>query len=585
MSNALFPIRSLVVKLILSFSLIVIASSTITGTMIYRSNQTLFREEITSQFFKTNEQTLQRISQSIRDVERITQSIVFQPTVVSILTSSSINNDKIDDLQQMYEVVSQAKLDAPNIRAMFIYNLKGDSYYNANYGAISMLEPSARKLIEEELEGTNGALTWFRLKLASTADPDGYRTMIIAARQMKSMWQETYGTLVLVLDEGFFSEITAELEGESGKVYLLDRKDRVLFTRQHPEADSAGIPLQYSGEEAAIQRTPQGNYLFAKRMAAPGNFKLVSGLSLQEMDKRNTDILKMIALSGLFSILLTSLLLAIASSRLLRPLKELVTSMRKVRSGQMNTRIVVRTKDELAFLGDSFNNMIDHIHTLINEVLLKQLREREAELRTLQAQLNPHFLYNIFNEIYWKLYLQNVKDTANIIKSLSNILQYSLKPIERASTLKEELEQIKSYITIQMELFHPELELSIQVEDHLWDNEIQRLILQPTIENVFVHAFAGKTKQDKKRLLIHAYQKEDTFRIDVADNGKGIEPEMLSKLRTIEHDNPGKHLGVQNMKRRIHLVHGSPFGLQITSQLNGGTTVSYILPSKKEGRQ
>lgn len=580
MSNSPFQTRSLVVKLVLSFSLIVIVTSTITGLIVYRSNQNLFREEIKSQFFKTNELALKRISQSIREVERITQSIVFQPTVVSILTSSA--NDKIQQLQLMYDVVSQAKLDAPNIRAMFIYNLQGESYYNANYGAIAMLEPSVRSFIDQELEETNGALTWFRLRLASTADPNGYRTMIVAARLMKSTWQETYGTLVLVLDEGFFSEATAELEGTNGKVYLLDLKDNLLFSRQEqPDAESDEIPLQHSGQESLVQSTDQGNYLFVKNISASGNFKLISGLSLREIDKRNADILKMIVLSGFSSILLTSILLTIASVRLLRPLKQLVSSMRKIRSGQMSTRIVVRTKDELAFLGESFNGMIDHIQKLINEVLLKQLREREAELQVIQAQLNPHFLYNILNEIYWKLYLQNVKDTADIIQSLSKILQYSLKPIALASTLKEEMEQLKSYITIQMELFHPDLELQIRIEDHLLSCEIQRLILQPAIENVFVHAFANKTRMDKKKLCIDAYLENDMLRVDVTDNGKGIAPEMLHTLQTIEHDNMSKHLGVRNAKRRILLVHGTPFGLRLASQVDVGTTVSYILPIGK----
>lgn len=574
------PTRSLIVKLIISFSLIVIATSTITGLIIYRSNQTLFQEEIKGQFFKTNEQTVQRINQSIHEVERITQSIVFQPTVVEVLMGTTESKDKIQGLQSLYEVVSQAKLDAPDIRAMFIYNLLGDSYYNANYGAVSMLDPETRRFIDQELEGTGGALTWFRMRLASTADPDGYRTMIIAARLMKSTWQETYGTLVLVLDEGLFSEVTAELEGENGKVYLLDYKDRLLFAGQGwSDTDIDEIPLQYGEEESVVQATGEGNYLFVQKKSTSGNFKLVSGLSLREMDKRNSDIFKAIALSGLVSILLTSVLLAIASSRLLRPLKELVFSMRRIRYGQMDTRVEVRTKDELAFLGETFNDMIDHIHTLINEVLLKQLREKEAELRTLQAQLNPHFLYNIFNEIYWKLYLQNVKDTANIIKSLSTILQYSLKPIEMSSTLQEEMEQIRNYIAIQMELFHPELELSIQVDEAVAACPIQRLILQPTIENVFVHAFARKTTLDQKKLSVHAYLEQDALRIDIADNGKGIDPATLQRLQATGHDNLNEHLGVQNVKRRIQLVHGDPYGLQFASRSDSGTMISYILPT------
>jgi Predicted signal transduction protein with a C-terminal ATPase domain len=586
-----FHTRSLVVKLILSLSLIVILTSSITGIIVYRSNQKMFREEIRSQFLQNNKQALQRINQNIHEVERISQSIVFHPTVVSILTNSLKNEDKVEQLQLMYEMVSQAKLDAPHIRAMFIYNLRGESYYNANYGAVSMLEKPTRSIINQELEDTNGALTWFRLKLASSADPSGYRYMIIAARQMKSTFQETYGTLVLVLDEGFFSEVIDDIGQDDGIVYLLDRKDRLLFSQRSQEDQAAAgsdspevIPLQHDQEERAsiVQSTAQGNYLFVKNTSDSGIFKLISGLGLNALDKRNADILKTIAISGLSSILLTGLLLTLTSTRLLRPLGNLVSGMRRLRSGQMNARVEVRSKDELAFLGESFNDMADNIQKLVDEVLLKQLREKEAELRAIQAQLNPHFLYNILNEIYWKLYLQNAKDTAGIIQSLSKILQYSLKPIEQPSTLREELEQLRSYINIQMSLFHPELELDIQADEQLLCMEMQRLLLQPAVENVFVHAFADKTKADKMLLRIHVYQEQDHLRVDVTDNGKGIEPEMLHKLAAGERDLHGNHLGIHNVTRRIQLVYGAPYGLRFDSRPDAGTTVSFILPISKE---
>ncbi|ACS98949.1 sensor histidine kinase [Paenibacillus sp. JDR-2] len=586
-----FHTRSLVVKLILSLSLIVILTSSITGIIVYRSNQNMFREEIRSQFLQNNKQALQRINQNIHEVERISQSIVFHPTVVKILTNSLNNEDKVEQLQLMYDMVSQAKLDAPHIRAMFIYNLRGDSYYNANYGAVSMLEKPTRSIINQELEGTNGALTWFRLKLASSADPSGYRYMIIAARQMKSTYQETYGTLVLVLDEGFFSEVIDDIGQDDGIVYLLDRKDRLLFSQRSQEVNADEeqdspevIPLQHDQEERAsiVQSTGQGNYLFVKNTSDSGIFKLISGLGLSALDKRNADILKTIALSGLFSILLAGLLLTLTSTRLLRPLGNLVSGMRRLRSGQMNARVEVRSKDELAFLGESFNDMADNIQKLVDEVLLKQLREKEAELRAIQAQLNPHFLYNILNEIYWKLYLQNAKDTAGIIQSLSKILQYSLKPIEQPSTLREELEQLQSYINIQMSLFHPDLELDIQTDEHLLCLEMQRLLLQPAVENVFVHAFADKTKADKKLLRIHVYQEQEHLRVDVTDNGKGIKPEMLLKLAAGDRDVHGNHLGIHNVERRIQLVYGAPYGLHFDSRPGDGTTVSFILPISKE---
>lgn len=252
-----------------------------------------------------------------------------------------------------------------------------------------------------------------------------------------------------------------------------------------------------------------------------------------------------------------------------------------IRLGQLKTRMEVRSADELAYLGESFNDMLDHIDQLINEVLIKQLREKEAELRALQAQLNPHFLYNIFNEIYWKLYKQNVRDTAAIIKSLSDILRYSLQSAERPTTLKEELKQIQSYIDIQMELFHPDLLLNMEVDDDTLQCEIQRLILQPVIENVFVHAFTGLGTEGQKmtpdRLDIYIYKQDDRLRIDISDNGVGLPQTVLGKLQA-EGGEHQDRLGIQLVKRRIELVYGSPYSLRFESEEGIGTTASYYLP-------
>ncbi len=587
---------SLFRKIMISFCLIMLCSSIVAGLFIYRSNQSLFEEEVTSQFNKTNELMMQILTQKVKEIERITQLIVFQPSVVSILTRSGKTdrersnlveegeNTEEDplyiELAKMYDSVSQFKLDVPYIRSMFIYNLENINYYNANESAIVMLEPSIKEYIDQKLEGTNGALIWMRLNLASRADASGSRTMIVAARQMKSTWQETYGTLILVLDEAFFGDMVQDLKETATRMYLLNREGSLLFA-DSKEGYEAKIPLMDEQEDKARMRVDEDNYLFVKNESGAGQMTLVSGLSLKEIERKNEEIFRIIVLSGMISMALTVALLALANVRLLRPLRELVFSMRKIRLGQLKTRIEVRSTDELAYLGESFNDMLDHIDQLINEVFIKQLREKEAELRALQAQLNPHFLYNIFNEIYWKLYKQNVRDTAGIIKSLSDILRYSLQSAERPTTLKEELKQIQSYIDIQMELFHPDLLLNMEVDDDTLQCEIQRLILQPVIENVFVHAFTGLGTEGHKmspdRLDIYIFKQDDRLRIDISDNGVGLPQTVLSKLQA-EGGEHQDRLGIQLVKRRIELVYGSPYSLRFESEEGTGTTASYYLP-------
>ncbi len=257
------------------------------------------------------------------------------------------------------------------------------------------------------------------------------------------------------------------------------------------------------------------------------NFKLVSGTSLTEIQSRSRDLFKMIVYSGLISILLASVLIVLSTGNLLRPLKDLLLGLRKVRSGDFDTRIEIRTHDELAYMGESFNAMAEQVGRLIKEVYMTQLSEKEAELKALQAQLNPHFLHNMFNEIYWKLYLQDETETAALIAAISEMLKYSLMPVRTLTTVKEEFQQIRNYLKIQKELFETDLETIIQVDDDVMDVQVMRSLLQPLVENVFMHAFRNIVSH--KVLLIKASSRDGFLEIEVTDNGCGMDERRFRK--------------------------------------------------------
>jgi two-component system sensor histidine kinase YesM len=323
-------------------------------------------------------------------------------------------------------------------------------------------------------------------------------------------------------------------------------------------------------------------YLFVQSNSKAFKFSLVSGTSLVAVRSKNETILQVILYTGVISVIVISLLIMLASKKLLRPLEDLVNGLQKVRSGNFDTRIKIRSRDELAYIGESFNEMTEKVERLINEVYLTQLSEKKTELKALQAQLNPHFLHNILNEIYWKLYLQNDKDTASLVTAVSEMLKYSLMPIDIPSTFRDEIGQVRNYVKIQTELFETELETVFEVEEEAQESEILRSLLQPLVENVFVHAFRNRLSH--KKLIIKAIRNDDLLEIEIADNGCGIHEERLSKIVGADgmsplHRNDGRDsLGVNSVIRRIKLMYGAPYRLEINSVLHGGTKMRLILP-------
>lgn len=577
--------RSFRVKLILNLSVIILLAFGVTGYLTYQYNMRLFEEEISKQFSSTNQEALAKMDLKVQEIMRISQTVVFNPQIEKMI--SQINSNEGSDAFSVYydkkqieDQIFQIKTDAPYITGMYLYDLDGNStYFKYTTSAINTLDQDVFRVIRSKLDDTYGDLIWMNMALPSSIEPSGLRKTIITSRLMKNSNLNTYGVLVITIDESFFSSALKELTKEgTGDVHLFNPNKELLYSNSPQDSEARLQQLRSLNETEVIH-----NDMFVQGESKTTSFKLVSGTSLTEIQKKNRDIFQRIVYSGLISILLTSGLIVLSTGNLLRPLKDLLQGLRKVRSGDFEARIQIRTKDELAYIAESFNNMAEHVERLIKEVYMTQLSERDAELKALQAQLNPHFLHNMFNEIYWKLYLQNEKETASLIAAISEMLKYSLMPVKTLTTVREDLQQIRNYVKLQAELFEADLETIIQADEQILECEIMRFLIQPLVENVFVHGFRNKVSH--KILLIKARSLGGFLEIEVTDNGCGMEDSVISLLlrregTSLPQRSDGREsLGVRSVVRRIELIHGPPYRLEIVSELGSGTTMRLILPN------
>ncbi|WP_261303708.1 sensor histidine kinase [Paenibacillus andongensis] len=576
--------RSFRVKLILSLSVIILLTFGVTGYLTYRYNLSLFEEEISKQFSSTNEEALAKMDLKVQEVVRISQTVVFNPEIEKVITriNSSEDSDPFNlyyNKKQIEEQIFQIKSDAPYITGMYLYDLKGNpSYFSYTTSAINIPSESVFSTIRSKINDTYGDLVWINMPLSSSVEPSGFRNTIIVARWMKNSALNTYGVLVMAFDESFFSGSLKELtKNGEGEVYLFNKNNELLFSNSPKSSVDKQERLKNLNQTQVMD-----HHLFVQGQSKVTSFKLVSGTSLTAIQSKNRDLFQKIVYSGLISILLTSVLIVLSTGNLLRPLKDLLQGLRKVRSGDFDTRIEIRTKDELAYIGESFNAMAEQVGRLIKEVYLTQLSEKEAELKALQAQLNPHFLHNMFNEIYWKLYLQDEIETAALIAAISEMLKYSLMPVRTLTTVREEFQQIRNYLKVQKELFETDLETIIQADDDVLNGQVMRSLLQPLVENVFMHAFRNKVSH--KVLLIKASSRDGFLEIEVTDNGCGMDEVAISQIlgfdgSSLPQRSDGREsLGVRSVVRRIELVYGTPYRLEINSVIESGTTMRLVLP-------
>lgn len=570
-------------KLLIGISAIIFFTVNLTGLISYQTHLRLFEEEVTGQYIKASEQAMMQLELRIQEMYRVSNYIVFNRTIERIITKLSTARQELSfaeryfEQEQIAEQLRQVKFDAPQLLSLYLYDLTGRNYY------YSLLKETVEPLsqadfhdVHSTVASSNGDLVWMQRSIPSQIEKSGYRDVIIASRWMKANHGENYGLLVMVIDEEFLTRSFREIgSGDDGRVYLYDQQAKLLYT-DGPEEDSEGIKRLLTGTNNSKIKEGDTTYFYTSVYSKEILFTLISRVSLSYIFRESQLILNISLWLGLLSIGLSGLLITLLSGRLLSPLMELVRAMRTMREGNFDIRIRSRTHDELGFLGESFNSMASSVQDMIQKVYVSQISEREAELKALQAQLNPHFLYNTLNGLYWKLYLQNDLDSANLVFSLSKLLKYSLERIKKRTTLREELEQVENYLRIQAAFLENSFDARIHADEDVYDCEIQRLLLQPLVENAFVHAFKDRTSS--KVLEIRAYRIDDFLKIEIEDNGCGMSKEQVEGICAPDFTGERDSLGVQSVLRRINLVYGPPYRLEMTSSADQGTTVHLYLP-------
>lgn len=256
--------------------------------------------------------------------------------------------------------------------------------------------------------------------------------------------------------------------------------------------------------------------------------------------------------------------------------------MEEIRQGSLEVRMSISTKDEIGIVADTFNRMMDQIAKLMVEIKEKEKLKKEAEQKFLDAQIEPHFLYNSINSIQYVAHMRGESEIETVSTALSELFRSVLSNKKDFITLWEEKEYIDNYILIERFKYTKNFELIWDVEEELWGYQIPKLLLQPIVENALIHGIA-----DKEGGIINAkvYSDTDTVIIKIMDNGKGIARKKLQELQENINKNQGarfRRVGIANVFERIKLIFGEEYGGNIYSYQNAFTCVELKLPLNVE---
>ncbi|MGN9166189.1 sensor histidine kinase [Tissierellaceae bacterium HCP3S3_D8] len=296
------------------------------------------------------------------------------------------------------------------------------------------------------------------------------------------------------------------------------------------------------------------------------------------MTNEAIDLMELIGLLGLgIALSFSGFVSFLLSKGLTRPINELKQAIERVEKGHLDTRIATSRKDEFGELSDSFDRMNENLQRYTQQLVERQREISEIRIRLLQAQLNPHFLYNSLDTIKWLAKMNEVSGVADITNDLAQILRCSISN-DQFITVREELDVVESYIEIQKIRFSDRFKHSFSVPEDLLDIKIPKLILQPLVENSIIHGL-----QDKEggQISITGKLYQGDLLLTIRDNGCGMPADMVNEYNLGNFHKDGGHLGIYNVYYILKLYYGQNYGIHIISKPGNGTEVNIIFPVER----
>lgn len=289
-------------------------------------------------------------------------------------------------------------------------------------------------------------------------------------------------------------------------------------------------------------------------------------------------VLCAILIGGLALVALVVTILIV--SGIVKSVRKLQDATKQVSIGDFSARVHVKTNDELEVLADGFNNMAENMQGLLDKIKEDEAKIRRTDLRLLQEQINPHFLYNTLDTIVWLIEGNESDQAVEMVVTLSNFFRLVLSKGKEFISMKEEEQHILSYLQIQEMRYHDIMEYDVQIDKILYDYQIPKLTLQPLVENALYHGL--KYKRAKGYIHVNGEKEGDTIRLVVRDNGVGMEEDELAFLQK-EIKKPcqetEKGFGLANVNERIQTYFGQEYGITIESKKGKGTIVEVVLPA------
>ncbi|QHW33738.1 sensor histidine kinase [Paenibacillus rhizovicinus] len=606
-----FPIRaverSFFLKMLISFLAIIIVTVCSLGMNFYAVTSNGIKRDAVANMQKLTDQAVLTIESQMETIRNESWNLFGDSELQSLVKNGFSSPDATSYFASKMGILER---NNPMIGAILITDMDAEgriqtgvsNYYGNDEQRVGFEQEIAR--LRQVAISRNGTGTWEFSRLINRTENRVMPTFVFvqALKDVQKDFQPIIGTIVILLDGEMLQRWMDSLQAQNSFAYtVMDGQDGCPVLRTREGSSSCASPIEIAqmsrSEEKPYAYTDESGRrsLVVYRTISQTEWVLVGKAPLSELLGQVNAVAERTLLIGSLCLIVAMLLAAILSSKVLRPIKHLRLGMKQIEKGNYKIAVPVETKDEIGFFCHSFNRMVSETDSLIRQVYESELKKKDAEIKALQLQMNPHFLYNTLGTIESLASIPgSERMISDICRSISSMLRYNING-GRYAAIEEEMKQIRQYLSIQKIRFGRRLDYELNVDPKLSSVSIPKLLFQPIVENSIIHGIEGLRRGGMVCIEAIALNKHE-FQIRVSDNGIGIEPMKLQSIQkglneqvlSASSGQTATSIGIRNIHSRIRLLYGDEYGLSIESSQQSGTivtlTLKTVIPNEEEAR-
>ncbi|GGD54044.1 sensor histidine kinase [Paenibacillus nasutitermitis] len=574
-------------KLIYSFALLIFLSAFSIGTVSYYLLKRSIVSELGQSIQETLQQTMQNIDYKLRDIDEIYVKMIMNQKLQQLMEQPLRPGQADDAYKSFYEEIYPDVFGgrSEQLQSVAIYGENGlNLTYNLGENAMNrpIQEVRGTPLYKKASEGRGKPLWSFENQDLIPGAGGRSNTIVNVRKALGLLTFKDWGLVIISVRESYIYESYKDtLKKFHSTTFMVDEQGVIMSHPNKNRLSSLADPavqteLGRGLNDSSLIKLEGINYSLHYVTSDHTGWKLVTLVPQSEMNQ-NLDLAKntILLIIGL-TVLLVFILSVVISTGITQPIVKLLRHIRKIKGGDMDTKLNLGTQEEFGELAESFNEMTGELKELITRAREDERRIRGAELRALQSQINPHMLYNSLDTIYWMTMTKDYEEIAEMTTSLAQFFRLVLNNGNERTSIAKEVETIEQYLRIQILQFKDKIRYEILIEKELLEMSCIKLILQPLVENAILHGIKP-LRSGQGHISITGQRQGGDILLEVADNGVGMDAARKKSLLEPPVQGTGGY-GAYNVHERIMMAYGPGYGIEYESEPGLGTRVRLLIP-------